>query len=78
MNFIFLRFIKVWTQNVSCAKLTWRPLGVTYFARDLLRSYFDEPQENKIYFLNDLVLKEIELVNMQHNFEIILVHNVYQ
>ena len=29
-------------------------LGVTYFARDPLRSYFDEPQKNEIYFLNDL------------------------
>ena len=29
-------------------------LGVTYFARDQLRSYFDEPQNNEIYFLNDL------------------------
>ena len=26
--------------------------GVTYFARDLLRSYFDEQQKNEIYFLN--------------------------
>ena len=27
-------------------------LGVIYFARDLLRSYFDEQQKNEIYFLN--------------------------
>ena len=25
----------------------------TYFARDPLRSYFDEPQKNEIYFLSD-------------------------
>ena len=27
-------------------------LGVTYFARDPLRSYFFEPQKNEFYFLN--------------------------
>ena len=37
-------------RNGSRAKFTWRP----YFARDPLRSYFDEPQENEIYFLNDV------------------------
>ena len=26
--------------------------GVTYFARDPLRSYFNEPAKNEIYFLN--------------------------
>ena len=26
---------------------------VTYFARDPLRSYFDEPQKNEIYFLKE-------------------------
>ena len=36
-------------RNGSRAKLT----GVTYFARDPLRSYFHEPQKNEIYFLND-------------------------
>ena len=35
----------------SRAKLTCRPLGVTCSARDPLRSYFDEPQKNEIYFL---------------------------
>ena len=40
-------------RNGSRAKLTWRPLGVTYFARDPLRSYFHEPQKNEIYFLNE-------------------------
>ena len=34
-------------------KLTWRPSGVTYFARDPLRSYFHEPQKNEIYCLNE-------------------------
>ena len=47
MNFIFLRFMEVWTQRVPC-----KVLGVTYFARDPLRSYFHEPQKNEIYFLN--------------------------
>ena len=42
-------------RNGSRAKLTWRPLGITYFARDLLRSYFHELQKNKIYFLNNLI-----------------------
>ena len=32
MNYIFLRVMEVWTQWVP-AKLTWRPKGVTYFAR---------------------------------------------
>ena len=38
--------------NRSHAKLTWHPLGVTYFACDPLRSYFHEPQKNEIHFLN--------------------------
>ena len=38
--------------NGSRAKLTWRPSDVTYFADDLLRSYFHERQKNEIYFLN--------------------------
>ena len=49
----------------SRGKLTWR----TYFARDLLRSYFHEPQKNEIYFLNvqnrfshDMVLAIIMLM----------------
>ena len=29
--------------------------GVTYFARDPLHSYLDEPQKNEIYFLKYLV-----------------------
>ena len=29
-------------------------LGATYFARDPLRSCFDEPHKNEIYFLTDL------------------------
>ena len=48
--------MEVWTQRVtgSHAKLTWRYSGVSYFARDPLRSYFHEPQKiNKIYFLNN-------------------------
>ena len=39
-------------RNGSRAKLTWRPSGITYFARDPLRPYFQEPQKNEIYFLN--------------------------
>ena len=39
-------------RNGSHAKLTWRPSGVTYFARNPLRSYFHEPQKIEIYFLN--------------------------
>ena len=39
--------------NESRAKLTWRPSDATYFARHPLRSYFDECQINKIYFLID-------------------------
>ena len=34
----------VWTHGVLCI--------VTYFARDPLRSYFDEKQENELYYLN--------------------------
>ena len=36
----FLRFMEVWTQRVTCT---------VNFARDPLRSYFDEPQKNEIY-----------------------------
>ena len=46
MNFIFQRFIEVWTQRVSC-KVNVTP----FFAREPLHSYFDEPQKNEIYFL---------------------------
>ena len=49
MNFIFLLLIEVWTQWVLC-NVNMTP-GVTYFARDPLRSYFDEQQRNEIYFL---------------------------
>ena len=49
MNFIFLLFIEVCTQWVLC-KINMTP-GVTYFARDPLRSYFDEQQKNEIHFL---------------------------
>ena len=38
--------------NGSHTKLTWSPSGVTYFARDPLRSFFHDPQKNEIYFLN--------------------------
>ena len=34
----------------SRAKLTWRTWGVTYFARDPLRFYFDE-RKNEMHFL---------------------------
>ena len=68
MNFIFLRFMK-YERNGSRGKLTWRPLGITYFARNPLRSYFHEPQKNEIYFLNvqnrfshDMVLAIIMLM----------------
>ena len=44
-------------RNRSRAQLTWRPSGVTYFARDPLRSYFYEPQENEIYLLIQLKTK---------------------
>ena len=36
----------------SCAKLTGRPSGVTFFVRDPLRSYFDEQRKNEVYVLN--------------------------
>ena len=52
-EFIFLRFMEVWTQRVPC-KVNVTPFGVTYFARDTLRSYFHEPQKNEIHFLNEL------------------------
>ena len=42
----FLRFMK-YECNGSRAQLTRH----TYFARDLLCSYFYEPQKNEIYFL---------------------------
>ena len=41
--------MEVWTQRVPC-KVNVK--GVTYFARNPLRSYFHEPQKNEIYFLN--------------------------
>ena len=47
-------FIEVWTQYVPCKVNVTPILGVTYFARDPLRSYFDEPQKNEIHFLNVL------------------------
>ena len=47
MNFIFLKFIEVWTQRVPC-----KVKVDTYFARDPLRSYIHEPQKNEISFLN--------------------------
>ena len=50
MNLIFLRFIEVWMQRFPC-KVNATP--VTYFACDPLHSYFNEPQKNEIYFLND-------------------------
>ena len=56
MNFIFLRFIEVWTQWVSC-KLNVVP----YFARDPLHSFFNEPQKNEIYFLN--IIYDIRAIN---------------
>ena len=31
-------------------------MGVTFFARDPLRSYFDECQKNENYFLNIYIL----------------------
>ena len=40
------------------AKLT----GITYFARDPLRSYFDEPQKNAICFLNNKMYKDIMIL----------------
>ena len=33
------------------AKLKWSRSGVTFFVRDPLRSYFDEPKKNEIQFL---------------------------
>ena len=52
MNFIFFWGSWKYKRNGSSAKLTWRPSGITYFARDPLRLYFHEPQKNEIYFLN--------------------------
>ena len=40
--------MKVWTQRVPC------PSDIIYFARDSLRSYFHETQQNEIYFLNNI------------------------
>ena len=40
-------------RNGSRTVLMWRPSDVSYFARDPLCSYFDEPQKNEIYFLNN-------------------------
>ena len=47
--------------NGSRAMLTWRPSGITYFARDPLRSYFHEPQKNEIYFLNILTEQTLDV-----------------
>ena len=43
-------FMEVWMQWVPC-KVNLTLLGFIYFACDLLRSYFHEPQKNEIYFL---------------------------
>ena len=51
MNFIFLKFMKVWTQRVPC-KVNGMPFGRQLHARGSLRSCFHEPQKNEIYFLN--------------------------
>ena len=37
--------MEVWTQRVPCK------VNVTYFARNLLRSYFQDPQKNEIHLL---------------------------
>ena len=52
MNFVFLRFMEVRKQRVPC-KLNVTPLGITYFARDPLCSYFHEPQKNENYLFNE-------------------------
>ena len=52
MNFISWHSSK-YERYRSSAKL-----GVTYFARDLLRSYFDELQKMKMYVLNESYVKE--------------------
>ena len=80
MNFIFLQFMEVWMQwvprkvnvtpyecNGSHAKLMWRPLGVTYFGLDTLRSYFDEPQKDEIYFLNNYLMNLLYKINQQNS-----------
>ena len=46
---------KIWTSQWVLSKSKWRPKGVTYFARDPMRSYFDERQKNEIYFLNNII-----------------------
>ena len=61
MNFIFLKY----ERSGSRVKLVWRPLGVTYFARDPLGSYFDERQKNEFCFLNKL-LEYINILNILH------------
>ena len=67
MNFIFLTFSSKCKNNGSRAKLTWHPLGVTYFARDTLHSYFDECQKIKIDFL----------IKRDHNSAIMWFHNAF-
>ena len=42
-NFIFLRFMEVWTQQIICK--------VSDAWRDPLHSYFHEPQKNEIHLL---------------------------
>ena len=54
-------------RNGSRAKLTWHTSGITYFACDPLRSYFDEPHKNEIYFLPKLGLSEQHLANHLRN-----------
>ena len=52
MIFIFLTSIEVGAQWVA-SKVNVTPLkGVTNFALDPLRSYFDDCQKNENYFLN--------------------------
>ena len=58
INFIFLRFIKVWMQWITCkvsdswrSHAKWLLKGITDFTCDLFHSYFDEPQKNEIHLL---------------------------
>ena len=43
----------------------WCPKGIVNFARDLLRSYFDEPQKNEIHLI------------FTHSFDIVFVHYLW-
>ena len=56
-------------RSESLAKLTWRLFHL--IACDPLLSYFNEPQKNDVYFLNDIE-RSIEVFYIQFMFNILI------